>query len=133
MNNCLYIGPFLLHTDHAVKDLKEGTLLIGTTEIAFRTVLLDKLHIFRQRYPDIKVKISCDTAPHSVSNLLAGKYELNLVTTPIDIKDTIAIRKVMLRFQNNHFLLFSRLSTIALKTAFIPCVPSISIYRLEFL
>lgn len=80
---------------HAVKDLKEGTLLIGTTEIAFRTVLLDKLHIFRQRYPDIKVKISCDTAPHSVSNLLAGKYELNLVTTPIDIKDTIAIRKVM--------------------------------------
>ncbi|WP_427111886.1 LysR family transcriptional regulator [Megasphaera sueciensis] len=80
---------------HAVKDLKEGTLLIGTTEIAFRTVLLNKLHIFRQRYPDIKVKISCDTAPQSVSNLLSGKYELNLITTPIDIKDTIAMHKVM--------------------------------------
>jgi DNA-binding transcriptional LysR family regulator len=79
---------------NSVKDLKDGTVYIGATETALRCFLLGKLHVFRQSYPGIKLKIVCNNTPQSITNLFSGKYELGLAVTPIEEREHMVIKPV---------------------------------------
>ena len=65
------------------RNLQEtGTVEIGATESALHLFLLDVLHGFKARYPEIRIKIHNHNTPDIIKELMDGKLDLALITTP---------------------------------------------------
>lgn len=67
---------------NTVLGLKEGSLYIGATETALHCYLLNKLQVFHQLYPGVRIKIANQTTPMTFHDFKAGKIDLAMVTTP---------------------------------------------------
>lgn len=76
----------------AVRQLSAGTVYIDSTELAIRCYLMEKLMDFRQKYPNIHINISANTAQQSIADLVSGKCEFSIVSTPVWLKEPL--RKV---------------------------------------
>lgn len=66
-------------------DLHGGTVYIGATETGLHCFLLERLKLFHQKYPGVHIKILNNSTPQAVADLLAGKTEMAVTTTPAEI------------------------------------------------
>ena len=62
-----------------------GSVEIGTTETALHLFLLDALHDFRQKYPEVKIKIHNHTTPETVRQLTGGRVDFAVITMPYEL------------------------------------------------
>ncbi|MCX4321521.1 MAG: LysR family transcriptional regulator [Lachnospiraceae bacterium] len=67
-----------------------GSVEIGTTETALHLFLLDALHTFRQRYPEVKIKIHNHTTPETVRQLTGGRVDFAVITMPYELPATVS-------------------------------------------
>ena len=67
-----------------------GSVEIGTTETALHLFLLDALHTFRQRYPEVKIKIHNHTTPETVRQLTGGRGDFAVITMPYELPATVS-------------------------------------------
>lgn len=75
--------------DSAENSLKElnttasGTIRIGATDSIFAHVLADKLALFNEKYPAVKLELISSTSPYTVSQLKDGKCDIAFVNLPL--------------------------------------------------
>lgn len=67
-----------------------GSVEIGTTETALHLFLLDALHTFRQRYPEVKIKIHNHTTPETIRQLTGGRVDFAVITMPYELPATVS-------------------------------------------
>ncbi len=67
-----------------------GSVEIGTTETALHLFLLDALHSFRQKYPEIKIKIHNHTTPETIRLLTGGSLDFAVITTPFELPAAVS-------------------------------------------
>lgn len=79
----LLIGEQELQKD---KSLESGLITIGASETALHLMLLDKLEIFHERYPHVRLRISNHSTPQAITALQNGLVDFAVVTTPLKIK-----------------------------------------------
>ena len=72
-----------------------GTLEIGATETALHLFLLDALRNFKTEHPAVKVKIHNHTTPEILKQLIGGKLDFAVVTTPFEAPKTISCEKLL--------------------------------------
>ncbi|MDO4978087.1 MAG: LysR family transcriptional regulator [Eubacteriales bacterium] len=63
--------------------LEEGHISIGCTETALNLFLLDRLQIFHQTYPNIRIHLTNQTSPQAVKDLENGSVDCAIVTSPV--------------------------------------------------
>lgn len=68
------------------KDMKEGGITIGTSEIALHLFLLEKLELFHEKYPHIHLHIMNTSAPQAIDALLHHLVDFSLVASPLNIR-----------------------------------------------
>lgn len=76
----------------------KGTIEIGVTETALHLFLLQTLHDFRIRYPEIKIKIQNNTTPEILKALISGKLDFAIITTPFQTSSNLR-SETMLEFE----------------------------------
>lgn len=67
-----------------------GSVEIGTTETALHLFLLDALHDFRQKYPEVKIKIHNHTTPETIRQLTGGRVDFAVITMPYELPATVS-------------------------------------------
>ena len=67
-----------------------GSVEIGTTETALHLFLLDALHDFRQRYPEVKIKIHNHTTPETKRQHTGGSVDYAVITMPYELPATVS-------------------------------------------
>lgn len=67
------------------RSLETGTISIGTSDTAMHMLLLQKLSQFHEQYPGVHMRISNDTVPQTIAELIRNNIDYALVNTPIDI------------------------------------------------
>lgn len=75
------------------KSMQQGTVTIGTSDIALRCMLLPVLKKYRQMYPDIRIRVSNFSTPQALSALQDGLVDVATVTlhteVPSMLKSTV--------------------------------------------
>lgn len=72
----------LLHTA-----MKGGSLRIGASETALHHILLPVLEQFRQRYPNIHLRILNSNSPQAVAALKEHQVDISVLTLPVDLDE----------------------------------------------
>ncbi|MCI9188441.1 MAG: LysR family transcriptional regulator [Lachnospiraceae bacterium] len=72
-----------------------GTVEIGVTDTALHLFLLSALHDFKREFPAIRIKIHNHTTLEIVKQLVSGKLDFAVITTPFDIPKTFSCEKVL--------------------------------------
>ena len=75
--------------------LNGGTVEMGATESALHLFLLDALHDFRLKFPEIKIKIHNHSTPETIRYLISGKLDFAVITTPFQLPETTLCGKIM--------------------------------------
>lgn len=71
------------------RTLQSGTVSIGASEVALHCLLLPILKEYRQLYPGIRIRVSNHSTPQAVSALKNGLVDIAVVTTPVDIPQSL--------------------------------------------
>lgn len=61
-----------------------GTVRIGVTESALHLYLLDALRDFKNKYPNIRIKVHNHNTPEIIRNFSAGRLDFAVVTGPFE-------------------------------------------------
>ncbi len=72
-----------------------GTVEIGATETALHLFLLHALHHFKLEYPAVRIKIHNHTTPETLKQLISGKLDFAVVTTPFEVPNTFSCVKAL--------------------------------------
>lgn len=72
-----------------------GTVEIGTNETAVHLFLLRALQDFKLEYPAIRIKIHNHPTPETIKQLISGKLDFAVITTPFEVPKTISCIKVL--------------------------------------
>lgn len=75
--------------------LQSGSLSIGASETALNLFLLEKLKIFHERYPGIRLRIFNHSTPQAVAALEHGIADMAVVTTPLQVKKPLKTSDLM--------------------------------------
>lgn len=71
------------------KQLESGSISIGVTETALNVFLLDKLEIFKKKYPNIHLRITNQSTPQAIKSLENGNVDIAVVVTPTHLSNTM--------------------------------------------
>lgn len=75
-------------------DLENGEIRIGASDMTLKYYLLPFLERFHEKYPSIKVKVTNAPTPETIENLIDGKIDFGIVSTPFETKPEIRVTKV---------------------------------------
>lgn len=75
-------------------DLENGEMRIGASDMTLKYYLLPFLERFHEKYPSIKVKVTNAPTPETIQNLIDGKIDFGIVSTPFETKQELRITKV---------------------------------------
>lgn len=75
--------------------LRCGTVEIGVTETALYLFLLQKLHGFKAEYPAIRIRIHNHSTPETVRQLISGRLDFAVITTPFEVTKTVISETVL--------------------------------------
>lgn len=67
-------------------ELEHGLVSIGASENALRLILLEKLELFREQYPHVRLRLFNHSTPQAVQALKNYAVDFAIVTTPISIR-----------------------------------------------
>ena len=89
-------------------DLENGEIRIGASDMTLKYFLLPHLEHFHECYPGIKIKVTNAPTPETIENLMDGKIDFGIVTTPFKEGEGIKSMKVRklqdVFIAGNHFL-----------------------------
>jgi DNA-binding transcriptional LysR family regulator len=95
-----YVAPAckqLMRGEETLRELmgeQHDHINVGVTQVAMRSYLVEKLKIFQEQYPQVKLNIfNCNTT-QTLSELKAGKIDLAIITTPIDYEQRLKVVEV---------------------------------------
>jgi len=74
---------------------RRGTIEIGATETALQLFLLDVLCRFKLEYPGIRIKIHNHATPDIVRQLVSGKLDFAVITTPFGLPGALSCVNVL--------------------------------------
>lgn len=85
-----------------LSDLKAGHLTIGASDMTLRFFLLEYISIFRELYPDVKIKITNAPSPKTLSALRSGEIDFGVITSDgedddapdIDLRELRKVRDI---------------------------------------
>ena len=86
-----HVTPAVEHIESAQRELtlerelQQGSVSIGASEVALRCLLLPVLKRFREAYPGIRIRVSNHSTPQAVQALQEGLVDLAVVTTPVEL------------------------------------------------
>lgn len=63
-----------------ITGLKRGVMRIGASDMTLRFFLLDYLEIFRNKYPEVKLKVTNAPTPQTLSALRNGEIDFGVIT-----------------------------------------------------
>lgn len=66
-----------------------GRIRIGATDSIFSHFLADKIALFNEKYPAVKLELISSTSPYTVSQLKDGKCDIAFINLPLDDNDVI--------------------------------------------
>lgn len=72
-----------------------GTAEIGATATAIHLFLLHVLYDFRVKYPSIRIKIHSHTTPENLKQLISGKLDFAVVTSPFELPKQFSCARVL--------------------------------------
>lgn len=75
--------------------LKSGVITISASEIALHHTLLPILKRFRQKYPEIRLRIYNATTPEAISALKSYTVDLALITSPLHSTENLFVRELL--------------------------------------
>lgn len=75
-------------------DLENGEIRIGASDMTLKYYLLPFLERFHEKYPSIKVKVTNAPTPETIENLIDGKIDFGIVSTPFETKQELRVTKV---------------------------------------
>lgn len=75
----------------ASKSLAAGTLRIGASEMTLHNFLLPYLEQFKNRYPELKLKIFSSTTPDALTALKKGEVDFAIVISPLRHTDGLSV------------------------------------------
>lgn len=75
--------------------LRNGTVEIGATETALHLFLLHVLQDFKGLYPAVRIKIHNHTTPETVKQLVSGKLDFGVITSPFQASKTFSCINVL--------------------------------------
>ena len=67
------------------RDLENGLISIGASEIALNIYLLHRLRQFHIDYPKVRLKIANHSTPQAIQSLKSGEIDFAVVTTPLTV------------------------------------------------
>ena len=70
-------------------DLENGEIRIGASDMTLKYYLLPYLEQFHERFPGIKIKVTNAPTPETIENLLDGKIDFGIVSTPFEGEEGI--------------------------------------------
>ncbi len=76
------------------KSLGNGVVSIGATEISLRCFLLPILNEFREKYPNVRLKISNISTPNAISLVKNGLVDFSVVTKPFEKNCSMKVQTV---------------------------------------
>lgn len=71
------------HEIEAYKNLENGMVTVGVSEIALHEVLLPVLAQFKNKYPGIVIKVTNESSPCAIKSLQNEMVDFCIVTTPL--------------------------------------------------
>lgn len=74
---------------------KCGTVAIGATETALHLFMLNLLHDFKLKYPAVRIKIYNQSTPETVKQLISGRFDFAVITTPYEVPKSLSSVKVL--------------------------------------
>ena len=77
-----------------LKNLDIGEIRIGASDMTLQFYLLKYLEIFHEKYPDIKVIVTNGPTPETLENLIEGKIDFGIVSSPFKGTQDISVSKV---------------------------------------
>lgn len=72
-----------------------GAVTVGATETALHLFLLHVLHRFQREYPQVRMKIYNQSTPETVKQLIGGRFDFAVVTTPLEIHPSFSAVKAL--------------------------------------
>lgn len=75
-------------------DLENGEIRIGASDMTLKYYLLPHLERFHDQFPGIKVKVTNAPTPETIENLMDGKIDFGVVSTPFEGNEEIKTTKV---------------------------------------
>lgn len=91
----------LMEAEEAISGLDSvqgGTVEIGATETALHLFLIEALYQFKAEHETVKIKIHNNTTLETLKELMDGRLDLALVTTPFKTQKNV-VREQVLEFQ----------------------------------
>lgn len=82
-------------TFHKMRDMNSGEIRIGASDTICSLFLLDKLHAYHEKYPDIIIKLSSGTSAELVDMLHDEKLDMAFAHLPIHRHDGLNTREIM--------------------------------------
>ena len=80
---------------HQLSNFGEGSLHIGATEMTMQYFLLPFLEHFKNDFPQIHIKLSFGYPETLLENLNSGLLDLAILTTPLDLDETVEFTPLM--------------------------------------
>ena len=77
-----------------VKNLASGEVRIGVSDTLCKHYLVPYLKLFNTLHPDIKIKVTCPTAPGIINLLKSGKIDFGIINMPYH-DDQLNFKNVM--------------------------------------
>ncbi len=66
-----------------MKTTASGTVRIGATDSIFSNVIADKLAIYNEKFPAVKLELISSTSPYTIGQLKEGKCDVAFINLPI--------------------------------------------------
>ncbi len=95
-----YVAPAckqLMQGEEKLRELmgeQHDHINVGVTQVAMRSYLVEKLKVFQEQYPQVKLNIFNYNTKQTLNELKAGKIDLAIITTPIDYEQSLKVVEV---------------------------------------
>jgi DNA-binding transcriptional LysR family regulator len=109
--------------------LQSGTVRIGASETALHLYLLDRLRVFHEQYPNVRLKIFNYSTPQAIAALRNGQVDFSVVTTPAD--NVSSFQEIRLRTFQDILAGGPRFETFSEKEHFLKEISEYSLISLE--
>lgn len=76
-------------------ELENGLISIGASENALRLILLEKLEVFHEKYPHVRLRLFNHSTPQAVQALKNYAVDFAIVTTPITIRKPLQKKSLL--------------------------------------
>lgn len=80
-----------VHQFEALKNLEDGEICIGASDMTLRFYILPYLEKFHEKYPRVKLTVSNAPTPRTIDNIRTGALDFGVISSPVQDKEGLEI------------------------------------------